>query len=86
VCGIAGALCKVTGPEHWVPEVLVYCGNNGGRFTFFNQSLIDPDPLFDRDRDRDENFSIKVRLNFFNQSLLKKIQSASGCKKLNTCT
>jgi len=27
---------------------------------FFYQSLIDPDQIFDRDRDRDKNFSIKV--------------------------
>jgi len=27
----------------------------------FNQGLINPDQVFDRDHDRDEKFSIKVR-------------------------
>jgi hypothetical protein len=36
-----------------------------------NQSLIDPDHIFNRDRDRDEFFSIRVCLKKINQSLLK---------------
>ena len=53
---------------------------------FFNQSLIDPDQIFNHDPDHDEKFSIKVWLKIFNQSLLKIFQSGSGCKKLNNCT
>jgi len=34
--------------------------------------LIDPDQVFDRDHDRDEIFSIKVRLKNFNQGLMIK--------------
>jgi hypothetical protein len=49
-----------------------------------NQSPIDPDHNFNRDRDRGENFSIKVRLKKFNQSLLKKFQSGFDNQKLNT--
>jgi hypothetical protein len=55
------------------------------RKNFFNQDPIDPDPVFNRDHDRDEFFSIRVRLKNFNQSLLKKFQSGSGDQKLNTC-
>jgi len=54
-----------------------------GWLKFFNQTLIDPDHFFNKDRDRDEFFLIKVCLKNFNQSLLKIFQSRSGCKKLN---
>jgi hypothetical protein len=47
--------------------------------------LIDPDQVFDRDRDRDDFFSIKVRLKNFNQGLLKNFSSESDAQKLNTC-
>jgi hypothetical protein len=52
---------------------------------FFNQGLIDPDQVFSRDRDRDEIFSIRVRLENFNQGLPEKFQSGSDDQKLNTC-
>jgi hypothetical protein len=58
---------------------------NQGPVTFFNQGLIDPDQIFDRDHDRDENFSIKVRVKNFNQSLLKFFSSGSADQKLTTC-
>jgi hypothetical protein len=47
--------------------------------------LIDPDQVFDRDHDRDENFSIKVCLKFFNQGLMKNFSSGSDDQKLTTC-
>jgi hypothetical protein len=53
------------------------------RLKINNQTLIDPDHIFNQDRDRDENFLIKVCLKNFNQSLLKIFQSRSGCKKVN---
>jgi hypothetical protein len=40
---------------------------------FSNQSLVDPDHLFNHDPDRDDFFSIKVCRENFNQGLLKKI-------------
>jgi len=52
---------------------------------FSSQGLIDPDQMFNQDRDHDENFSIKVCLKFFNQGLMKKFQSRSGDQKLTTC-
>jgi len=49
---------------------------------FFNHDPIDPDSFFNRGYDRAEKFQIKVRLKFFHQSLLEKIQSRYGCEKL----
>jgi len=37
---------------------------NQGRVDFFRQGLIDPEMIFDHDRDCDEKISGKVRLNF----------------------
>jgi hypothetical protein len=37
----------------------------------FKQGLIDPDKKIKHDRDRDHNFSSKVRQNFFDQEILK---------------
>lgn len=42
------------------------------------QSPVDQDPVFNRDRDRAEYFSRRVRQNIFNQRLLKLFQSRSG--------
>ena len=55
------------------------------RFKNFNQTLINPDHIFNQGHDRNENFSIRVCLKNFNQSLLKIFQPRSGCKKLTTC-
>jgi len=52
---------------------------------FSNQSLVDPDHIFNQDCDRDENFTIKVCLKFFNQGLMKKFSSGSDDQMLNTC-
>jgi len=49
----------------------------------FNQTPIDPDQFFNRDHDRVGKSQIKPCRKFFNQSLLKKIQSGSGCEKLS---
>ena len=51
----------------------------------FNQSPIDPDCIFNRDHDRDENFKIKPWLKIKNQSLMKKISSRFDDQKLSTC-
>ena len=48
----------------------------------FNQGLIDPDKVFDRDRDRDWKMITRVWWKNFNHSLLKIFQSRCGCQKL----
>jgi hypothetical protein len=52
---------------------------------FSNQSLVDPDHIFNRDPDRDEFFPIKVCLKNFNQGLLKNFSSGFAGQKLTTC-
>jgi len=68
----------------WLPGV-GQSGKPQGPGTIFNQGSIDPDRFFDRDRDRDENFSIRIRWKIFNQGLMKKFQSGSGDQKLTPC-
>jgi hypothetical protein len=48
-----------------------------------NRMAIDQDHGFDRDHDRNENFSPKVWLKIPNQRLLIFFQSGFDCKKLN---
>jgi hypothetical protein len=57
--------------------------NQGLVKIFFNQGLIDLDQIFNHDRD--EKFSIKVRLKIKNQSLVENFQSGFDDQKLNTC-
>jgi hypothetical protein len=44
----------------------------------FKQGPVDPDHIFKRDWDRDEKFSSRVWLLFFNQGLHKNFQARSG--------
>ncbi|MDO9324832.1 MAG: hypothetical protein Q7T80_07720 [Methanoregula sp.] len=50
----------------------------GIRLGISNQGLIDPDQFSNRDHDRGEMFSIRIRLKNYNQSLPGNFKSRSG--------
>ena len=81
-----GRICltKNSNAFHWKWHIWK-CKLNSG-FQNFNQTLIDPDQVFNQDHDRDENFWSKVWLKNFNQGLPENFQSGSGYEKLTTCT
>jgi hypothetical protein len=59
------------------------CGKIADRFAKQNRSAIDPDPVFNRGRDRDENFKIASRLRNENRDPILKCKSQIDCETLS---